>query len=274
MTLRKKRILSLLAILCILSAFLLRARNEQQPLLQICPALSSPSGFSITLESGENNYDVDIDDGQLFYALKDAHLKRGEKTNLSPAHYFRIVVHHETEDWLLTIGADHTLTAARLGNLEKSRTFWTDPTGQLFDTLYNHHLCTGGTQIPGYVSQIELQNINFAKSDFSTVNSIHLKNIHNGHTTYLTPEQIREVTAFVQSLTGKNGISSRGYYEGSYSLTFIEDKEEIFSIAFGDTPTFNYGDYGDGYPVRYQLDTLTIEEITAFLSQFDASQIP
>lgn len=271
MTLKRKRILSFIAILCILAAFLLRSRNEQQALIQICPALSSPSGFSISLETCESSLEADIDDGQIFYYLKDVHLKRGEKTRLSPAHYFRIVVHHENNDWLLTIGADHTVTAARLGDLEKSRTFWTDLSGTLFDTLYNHHLCTGGCQIPGYVSKVELQNINFAKSDFSAVNSIRLTNLHNGRITYLTPEQIPEVTAFIGSLTGKNGISSRGYYEGSYSLTFIEDKEEIFSIAFGDTPTFNYGDYGDGYPVRYQLDNITIEEVTTFLSQFDAS---
>ena len=181
------------------------------------------------------------------------------------------MVHHESEDWLLTIGADHTLTAARLGSLEKSRTFWTDPAESLFDTLYNHHLASGGTPIPGYISQAELQNISFANHDFSAVNSIHLKNLHNGHTTYLTPEQVREVTAFVNSLTGKNATTSRGYYEGSYSLTFIVDKTKVFSIAFGDTPIFNYGDYGDGYPARYQLDNLTIEEVTTFLSQFDAS---
>lgn len=271
MTLKRKRILSFLAILCILAAFLLRSRNEQQPLIQICPALSSPSGFSISLETGESSMEADIDDGQIFYYLKDAHLKRGEKTRLSPAHYFRIVVHHETEDWLLTIGADHTVTAARLGNLEKSRTFWTDPTGKLFDTLYNHHLSTSGTPIPGYISQLELQNINFAKFDFSAVNSIRLTNCHNGHTTYLTPEQIQEVTVFINSLSGKNATTSRGYYEGSYSLTFIEDKNEVFSISFGDTPTFYYGDFGDGYPARYQLDDLTIEEVTTFLGRMDTS---
>ena len=271
MSLSKKRILSFLAILCILSAFLLRRRNEQQLLLQICPALSSPSGFSVTLESGETVYDVHIDDGPIFYSLKDAPLKRGKKTNSSPVHHFRIVVHHESEDWLLTIGADHTLTAARLGNLEKTRTFWLDPTGTLFDTLYTHHLACGGAPIPGYISQTERQSIHFAKHDFSAVNSIRLKNLHNGHTTYLTPGQIPQVTAFVSSLTGINATTSRGYYEGTYSLTFIEDKEEIFSLSFGDTPTFLYGDYGDGYPARYQLDNITIEEVTAFLAQFDSS---
>ena len=271
MTLRKKRILSFIAILCILAAFLLRRRNEQQALLQICPALSPPSGFSVTLQSGDTFYEANMDDGQIFYSLKDIHLKRGEKTNHAPAHYFRIVVHHESEDWLLTIGADHSVTAARLGNLEKTRTFWTDPTGTLFDTLYNHYLLTDGTPIPGYISQVDLQSINFTKHDFSAVNSIRLKNLHNGHTTYLTPEQIQEVIAFIGSVTGINGISSRGYYEGTYSLTFYEDKNEVFSLAFGDTPIFHYGDYGDGYPARYTLDKLTIEEVTTFLSQFDAS---
>lgn len=273
MTLKKKRILSFLAIICIIASFVLRWRNEQQPLIQICPALSSPNGFSVTLESGENSYESAIDDGQLYYCLKDVHLKRGEKTALSPAHSFRIVVVQESGNWLLTVGADHSVTAGKLDNLEKTRTLWTDPTGELFDTLYNHHLCTGGTQIPGYVSHVELQNINFAKSDFSSVNSIRLTNCHNGHTTYLTPEAIREVTAFIQALKGKDGISAKGYYEGSYSLTFIEDKEEVFSIGFGDTHTFHYGDYGDGYPVRYTLDGIGIEEVTKFLAQYDAHGI-
>lgn len=270
MTLRKKRVLSLIAILCIFGAFLLRSRNEQQPLMQICPALSSPNGFGITLENNAETIECDIDDGQIFYILKDVHLKRGEKTNTAPDIAFRINVAHENGNWLIVVGADHTVTAAKVGDLKGTRTFWTDPTEELFDTLYNYHLSTGGPQIPGYISGVELLHINFAKSDFSAVNSVHLKNLHNGHTTFLTPDAIPEITAFVQtSVAGKDGVSARGYYEGSYALTFYEDKTEVFSIGFGDTETFYYGEYGDGYPVRYTLDGITIDEVTTFLGQYD-----
>ena len=66
-------------------------------------------------------------------------------------------------------------------------------------------------------------------------------------------------------------MSSKGYYGGSYSLDIYNGSNKIFSIGFGDDESFNYGDYGDGYPTRYDLHGVTREQVIRFLSQFDSS---
>ena len=43
-------------------------------------------------------------------------------------------------------------------------------------------------------------------------------------------------------------------------------------MAFGDSDCFYMGDYGDGYPIRYLLEEITVkEDVIPFFSQFDTS---
>lgn len=115
-----------------------------------------------------------------------------------------------------------------------------------------------------------LERIRFADADFSAVTKVRLQNFHGGAVSYLEdPEDIESVAAVMRTVSGVEGTSARGYYEGSYSLEFYVEDTCIFSIGFGDSDSFFIGEYGDGYPIRYTLESHKIGEIIDFLSQFD-----
>lgn len=127
-------------------------------------------------------------------------------------------------------------------------------------------------------------DIQFGSNNFSTVQSIVLHNQHNGKDTYIeNPEDVQAICDFIITVRGINGTSGKGYYEGSYSLAMygnasaslaiLEEEDEIFSIGFGDSDAFFYGEYGDGHPVRCQLDDMTIDEVISFFQQYDEHPI-
>ena len=115
--------------------------------------------------------------------------------------------------------------------------------------------------------------LRLSDTDLSSTDEIRMQNAHNGQFTVITdPDDIAAVTAFVQSFTGTDPGSGKGYYEGSYSVAFYQGEEKIFSMAFGDSDCFYMGDYGDGYPIRYLLDDMTVKaDVIPFLAQFDSS---
>lgn len=102
-----------------------------------------------------------------------------------------------------------------------------------------------------------------------------LTNCHNGVRTWITvPEDIAAIRAFLEGITGQDPESGKGYYEGSYSITFCQNRETVFSMAFGDSDCFYAGEYGDGYPIRYFLKETTIaDDVIPFFSQFDTSSL-
>ena len=106
-----------------------------------------------------------------------------------------------------------------------------------------------------------------------TVTKIVLQNCHNGQITSITDAGTMErITDFLRTVTGSGAESGKGYYEGSYSIAFYQGEEKVFSMAFGDSDCFYMGEYGDGYPIRYLLDGMTVKEnVIPFFSQFDTS---
>ena len=116
------------------------------------------------------------------------------------------------------------------------------------------------------------ENWSFSEWNFSNVTMIQITNLHNGRYSFITePEDLTKIISFMQDVSGTNAESARGYYEGSYSLKFYSGDTLVYSMGFGDSPSFFCGDYGDGYPCRYELVELTISEVVAFLSPFDTS---
>ena len=109
--------------------------------------------------------------------------------------------------------------------------------------------------------------------DFTGVTKISLTNAHNGNITFITEEEdIAEITAFVGETVGKNMGSGKGYYEGSYSLSFYDENGAFFSLGYGDSDCFYMGAGEDGYPVRYILCHINIsDDVIPFFSQFDQS---
>ena len=99
-----------------------------------------------------------------------------------------------------------------------------------------------------------------------------IRNLHNGkNTTISDSDAVKSIVEFLNTIGGANPSSSKGYNGGSYQIQAFHGSEEIFSIGFGDDESFNYGDYGDGYPARYELRGVTREEVIHFISQFDSS---
>lgn len=116
-------------------------------------------------------------------------------------------------------------------------------------------------------------SVSFGDVDFSSVTKAQMQNAHNGTWTEITePEDVKAVCEFLKTVSGKEGGSAKGWYEGTYALQLMEEDGSVyFHLAFGDSDAFFYGSYGDGYPVRYVLDGVTIQEVTDFLGKFDAS---
>ena len=110
------------------------------------------------------------------------------------------------------------------------------------------------------------------EGEYAGITEMRLRNLHNGKDTVITEaESIESILGFINKVAGVNATSSKGYYGGSYSLDVYNGSNKIFSIGFGDDESFNHGDYGDGYPTRYDLRGVTREEVIRFFSQFDSS---
>ena len=114
----------------------------------------------------------------------------------------------------------------------------------------------------------------FDSEEYSGVDLVKLSDAHTGSTVNITDlETIREITDFIRQVSGKNGASGRGYYEGSYGIAMYDSRvsrdSAVFSITFGDSDSFFYGLYMDGYPVRYELDGVGIQEVIRFFSQYE-----
>ena len=117
------------------------------------------------------------------------------------------------------------------------------------------------------------QEVTLAEHIPDAVTKIEMQNCHNGQYTFLSdPDDIAQITDFFRTVTGTDAKSGKGYYEGSYSIVFYQDEEKAFSMAFGDSDSLYIGEYGDGYPIRYRLKDITIQDdVIPFFSQFDSS---
>lgn len=119
-------------------------------------------------------------------------------------------------------------------------------------------------------------NIAFGRYDLEGENAeiteVRLRNLHNGKDTVITnPADIQSIAEFFTKVQGTNRTSSKGYYGGSYDVQLCNDSRTVLSIGFGDDDSFNCGDYGDGYPARYELWGVTREDVIRFFSQYDSS---
>lgn len=115
------------------------------------------------------------------------------------------------------------------------------------------------------------KEISFDNIDYEIVAEIRLTNVHNGQETSIKDAgDISAICEFLHDVKGKSGISGKGYSEGSYSLSLYDSAgREVLTLGFGDSDAFFHGDYGDGYPVRYELTDLKIKDVISFLGRYD-----
>lgn len=181
--------------------------------------------------------------------------------------------------------ADRTFTEYTTDRLNMALFGWADSEGS--DTISQYYYDSDGNVIADYgigptestqpamesgIPSAKNENWSFSEWNFSNVTMIQITNLHNGRYSFITePEDLTKIISFMQDVSGTNAESARGYYEGTYSLKFYSGDTLVYSMGFGDSPSFFCGDYGDGYPCRYELVELTISEVVAFLSPFDTS---
>ena len=116
------------------------------------------------------------------------------------------------------------------------------------------------------------KNTVFFDFDFKIVDSISIKDGHNGEEVLVTDEKIiNEITDFLSTIKGKNKQSSEGYSGFSFEVNCFSNGEEVFSIGFSDDNAFNYGkslNPDEIYLDRYDFDGTTTEQVIEFFKPY------
>jgi len=131
-------------------------------------------------------------------------------------------------------------------------------------------ICLGGCK------EAELLSYSFKDYDFSQVTSIEVNNLVSLET-YIVGDkvEIERICDFLQTLSGNDGISAKGFYGGgTYRIRLYNGDREIDSIIFYCKDEFDYGDFGDGYPVRYGNSIPSSREVVDFFCQYDEEYDP
>lgn len=126
-------------------------------------------------------------------------------------------------------------------------------------------LCLGGC------TEEELLSFSFADYEFPEMDSIVVGNyVSQKSYTVTEPEEIEKILAFLRTVEGTEGISAQGFYGGTtYQVAFYRDGSRIDFVTFLGSDEFDFGEFGDGYPVKYQTSTPTSREVVDFFCQYD-----
>lgn len=115
--------------------------------------------------------------------------------------------------------------------------------------------------------------IDFADFPFGEIRWVTITSGHTGNSVSVQDkEEIRKILDFLGNVKGTGRMSGKGYYEGSYSVALYgaDAGQPVCSIGFGDQAVFYYGENEEdkGYPNRYELDGMTIEEVMGFFEEY------
>lgn len=276
---RRKKFYLTAAVLFFIILFAgLMYRNRTISLTHLYPAFGDGT-YQTTFYWGQKTYSILGKDAQVQEILETAVITPGNKTTSLPHLCFEFRVNQADEQWILTVGADDSVTIAEIGNLD-ARTYWTDPTGTLFSRLYSTGAETGTGIVTGYRPDGNYDAISFADFPYSEVNSVVIRNGHTGKTTYINQQDaVSEICAFLSGVTGHNGQSSIGYYDSLHTLVLyrnesaaaaiLQEEPPVLEVTFGHNYFVYYGEYGDGYPIRYTLDVINCEDAFLFLMPYE-----
>ena len=140
-------ILAIVLIAAIIIGIIFLCRT--QPLIELCPGTGSPSyrvaGYCDAFISDGTVIEGMISDTQITELLTSASVKRGVSYRAMPSPCFELRMSYPDGNfYIIVIGANGSISVAPISNLD-DQTFWTDSSGQLFETLYRLHLEAGGT---------------------------------------------------------------------------------------------------------------------------------
>lgn len=277
---RKKPYLTAAGLLCIILSVWLVYQNRTVSLNVLCPALRD-GDYQTTFYWGQKSHSMLGLDDRFREAFETAVVTPGKETASLPHLCFEFRVSKNGEQHVVTVGADDSVTIAKAGDLAE-RTYWQDPTGTLFQKLYPVNEETGTGFIPGFRPDGNYETISFADFPYSQVHSIVIKNGHTGKTTYLNDtDSVSGICDFLSSVSGRMGQSSIGYYDHLQTLTLyrnesapaaiLAEEPPVMEITFGHNYFVYYGEYGDGYPIRYTLDGINCEDVFLFLMPYENS---
>lgn len=92
-----------------------------------------------------------VTDEEFQRVLGAVRVKKRAKSQAAPDTEFLIHLYDSKNQvtYSIELGQDHSISVARLDDLENSRTYWTDCDGNAFSTLYREcHLKNGGAALP------------------------------------------------------------------------------------------------------------------------------
>ena len=126
-------------------------------------------------------------------------------------------------------------------------------------------LCLGGCK------EEDLLSFSFVNYEFPEMDSIVVSNYVSGKRYTVTePEEIGNILNFLRTVEGSEGISAQGFYGGAtYQVEFHKGNNRIDYVTFLGSDEFDFGEFGDGYPVKYQTSTPTSREVVDFFCQYD-----
>lgn len=119
----------------------------------------------------------------------------------------------------------------------------------------------------------EEDKIDFSDVPFGDIACVEITSGHTGNSVFIREEKdIKGILDFLAEVKGVGRMSGKGYYEGSFSVTLYESdtRQPVFRIGFGDESTFYYGvnDIDKGYPNRYELEGMTVDEVVGFFERY------
>lgn len=275
---RKRLGLIAAGLLCMAVSVWLLLLDRSISMIALCPALQNGT-YRTTFYWGQEAHSILGLDDRFRDAFDTAVLKPGKETAALPHLCFEFRVSRDSESWIITVGADNSVTIAELGNLE-ARSYWQDPTGTLFAKLYPIDEKTGTGFIPGYRPDGKYDTISFADFPYSEVHSLVIRNGHTGKTTYVSDmDSVSTICNFLSTVTGCIGQSSIGYYDHLQTVTLyrnesapaaiLAEEPPVLELTFGHNYFVYYGEYGDGYPIRYTLNGINCEDVFFFLMPYE-----
>lgn len=82
--------------------------------------------------------------------------------------------------------------------------------------------------------------------------------------------EIEKILSFLRTVQGTDGISAKGFYGGTtYQIQFWNGENRVEYVTFLTHDEFDFGDFGDGYPVKYLTSTPNSREVVDFFCQYD-----
>lgn len=275
---RKNPYLTAAGLLCIFLALWFVYQNRTVSLNVLCPALRD-GDYQTTFYWGQKSHSILGLDDRFREAFETAVVTPGKETASLPHLCFEFRVSKNGEQHVVTVGADDSVTIAKAGDLDE-RTYWQDPTGTLFAKLYPTDQESGTGIVPGYRPDGQYDAISFADFPYSEVNSLSIYNGHTGKTTYINDsDSVSSICDFLSNVSGRIGQSSIGYYDHLQTLTLyrnesaaaaiLAEEPPVLEITFGHNYFVYYGEYGDGYPIRYTLDGINCEDVFLYLQPYE-----